>query len=1439
MSAAACRLFLLALCLTLAALPSSRGDIVISTGKPVTASGPLWSGFPVGNVVDGSPSTFTHPVATTGTTGFKYEVNLLKSYALSRIRIYNRDNCCPERLTNYRVSVHPDNGAGAPGPAVWTANVRTNGTNSGMGGVDELTAAAHAAGTFTGQWVRLENLSGNAYNPQVAELEIRSDDFSTTPNLALGKTVTSSAATYAGLPAGNLTDGSPTTISHPQAATGTTGFYYQIDLSSTYPLDRIVLFSRADGCCPERLTNFRLSVLEDAGGTPGAVAWSADLRTDGSFPAAGGVDTVSADAGTGTFTGRFVRLTNLSGEAYNPQLAEIEVYRAPVPQIRLFQTDAGNITATGNPALPAQATLSWNVEGATSLSVDQGIGDVPGPTGSRVVAPAVATVYTLTATNASGSATATVTIAVDATQQPPQLTEFMADNGGSIEDADGDRPDWIEVHNPNPFSLNLAGYHLTDDPAAPGKWTFPATSVPPDGYVIVFASGKDRAEPGSELHANFSLSKGGEYLALTGTDASTVLTQYPLDHPTTPAFPEQTSDTSYGLDATGQPRFFRPATPGEPNAATGYLGVVADTIFAPGRGLYDTPQPVTISTTTAGATIRYTTNGSLPTESTGTVYTGPITVSANTVIRAAAFAPDFAPTNVDTHTYVFPATVASQSVMSSSITGNATYGPQLPAAFRDLPSVSLVTPTPAAFNDNTDVATNFEFLHPTLPTASFHAAGGLHYFGGAFTNFAKKSFRVKFSSATGDRKLEGNLFEGHEHGRPVTRKFDSIELRNGSHDMVDRGFYMANLFTDEVMAEMGHISPHGRMVHVYINGTYWGVYHLRERWGAAMHADYLGGPKDGYESINGNYNVGGWADPASPYDGDGSVWQTVKTRRPAFTNLRSMVDVPNLVDFMIMWMFGNSEDEWRCTGPAVTTEGTSGFRFMLNDADGWLSIGSGNTVAVWDGNDNNTARSSSINGANFSPGRSAGDGPAALFGGMFVQADPEFRLLVADRIHRHLVAPGALTPTRNAARLNALCTPIERAFIAEAARWNYRSPASWTAARNACLTQWIPNRTNTVLTQFRNAQLYPTLAAPVYSQQGGVFTGSLALTVSAAAGTVHVTTDGSDPRLPGGAVSPTAQTPAGPLTLARNTIVKARVRNGTTWSALNEAFFWLDATGPVPAGSVVPSEIHFNPDGDDGHEFIELMNVSDAAVNLRGCTFSDGFEYFFNEWQDTLLAPGQRIVLVGSEWHHRARYGWDRPLAGIFRGGLNNGGERIALECGGTTVFDVETRGKWHRLADGNGHSLTLRKPAAGVDLNDPENWRPSTLVDGSPGAADPGVPFAGNPDSDAEGDGLNALLEYALGTSDAAFDPSPLVPVFGLGTLPEFEFTRAAAADDATLVAEVSDDLGTWHSGEDYLVPVSEEKLPDGRLRVRMTTGPQFSSATGRAFIRLRAALR
>ena len=103
---------------------------------------------------------------------------------------------------------------------------------------------------------------------------------------------------------------------------------------------------------------------------------------------------------------------------------------------------------------------------------------------------------------------------------PFVISEFMAVNNTILNDEDGQNSDWIQIHNEGATNANLKGWFLTDSTNNLAQWQFPDTNVPPNGYLVVFASGKDRRTPGNPLHTNFKLSSGGEYLALLAPDGT-------------------------------------------------------------------------------------------------------------------------------------------------------------------------------------------------------------------------------------------------------------------------------------------------------------------------------------------------------------------------------------------------------------------------------------------------------------------------------------------------------------------------------------------------------------------------------------------------------------------------------------------------------------------------------------------------------------------------------------------------------------------------------------------------------------------------------------------------------------------------------------------------------------------------------------------------------
>ncbi len=153
----------------------------------------------------------------------------------------------------------------------------------------------------------------------------------------------------------------------------------------------------------------------------------------------------------------------------------------------------------------------------------------------------------------------------------PIISEFMAANESELADEDGDFSDWIEIHNPESVPVSLAGYHLTDNASNLDKWTFPAVTLEPGAYVVVFASGKNRTDPARPLHTDFQLSAEGEYLGLVAPDGATVVSAF------APAYPPQFENESFGLSQGGSPpvwSFFPTPTPGTPNGSGTRAGPV-------------------------------------------------------------------------------------------------------------------------------------------------------------------------------------------------------------------------------------------------------------------------------------------------------------------------------------------------------------------------------------------------------------------------------------------------------------------------------------------------------------------------------------------------------------------------------------------------------------------------------------------------------------------------------------------------------------------------------------------------------------------------------------------------------------------------------------------------------------------------------------------------
>ena len=721
----------------------------------------------------------------------------------------------------------------------------------------------------------------------------------------------------------------------------------------------------------------------------------------------------------------------------------------------------------------------------------------------------------------------------------PLITELMADNQSTLfNEFLNDYPDWIEIYNPGPGSLDLTGWYLTDQKNELHLWQFPPSAVvADDGYLIVFASGLDPhvEVPDGELHTNFRLSRTGEYLALVRPDGTTVVAEYE------PAFPVQSADVSYGLTAElDDTAYFTTPTPGQMNPPT-----FRASVFSHQAGFYVEPQWIQLDTTILGSSIHYTTDGTVPSEA-DLRYTAPgIRVDRTTTLRVTGLGAD-SDGAVHTRTFLFvddivaqPATpvgwpdewiaadghaVLADYGFDPEIAQDGRYVGELSEDLWALPSLSLVMDpadlfqpatgmyaNPLASGPEWERAVSLELIGPGADEY-LQVNAGLRLAGGTSRDpdsSPKHSFRLYFKDEYGPTWLDATLYAG-----PGPQRFDRLELLAGLQDgwlqpdaqLGQQAVLMRDAWVHETLLEMGQTAARGRFVHLYLNGLYWGIYNLAERIDEAFGAIHFGGSKSEYDVIDSGRLESGQADGfRALLDLAAAGLQS----DAAYEQIQQYLDIDNFIDFLLVRMFvgdGQWQDSnWYALRNRVRGEA---FRFFPWDAETGLREMDADILPL---NPDGT------------------DPVVQLFAAL--RENEMFRRTFGDRVQRHLAAGGALTPERTSARWSQLGAALSSAIVAESARWGdyrrdsvppetgphelYTRDDYWQIEVDRLLRDFFPQRTDRVLDELIDQGLYPTIEAPAFSPPGGVLTPGLMLTMTVAQqGSIYYINDGADPRSP-------------------------------------------------------------------------------------------------------------------------------------------------------------------------------------------------------------------------------------------------------------------------------------------------------------------------------------
>ncbi|MBL9127513.1 MAG: lamin tail domain-containing protein, partial [Verrucomicrobiales bacterium] len=915
-----------------------------------------------------------------------------------------------------------------------------------------------------------------------------------------------------------------------------------------------------------------------------------------------------------------------------------------------------------------------------------------------------------------------------AEENPPYVSEFMASNTRGLRDDLGQFSDWIEIYNPSPIALNLDGWYLTDATNNLAKWRFPATTIPGNGFLVVFASGNDRRVPGAPLHTSFQLSAAGESVALVRPDGNTVSSRLE------PNYPQQLPDLSYGVvqtprgdawDAGAAGVYFTRPTPGSPNlggsAVPGpIVGPVAHAPNVPADGedlvVTATVRPSFAPTASVRLLykIQFGAEAALPMADDGTQGDG----AAGDGVFGARI-----PASLST-----PGQMIRYAILATDTAGKTSRWPLFPVANGSEEYLgTVVQPT----NATSKLPVFHLFVAPNQMAGIDSESGGRASFfhDGEFYDNIYVELRGNTSAGLNKKSHRLEFNRGHELRHPGA----SVRTRRSAllAEHLDPTYLRQHLCF-WFLQSIGVPSPFDYPVRVHLNGQFYQL---------AFHNDVIGKEqmeRMGYDPNGALYKAVGTLTPdfystgvfqkLEP-EGDPSRTDylqlangiresaTIATRRNTVFDL---LDLPQVINHLAgtRWCAEN-DDVWANMSLYRDTHGDGLWRnipFDMNASWGQLYGGSSPLEATVDG-----SKSHPLYG---------GSNTESTFNRLYdvIVRLPETRQMLLRRqrsVLDRMVQPPA-TP-ENERILETYVRQMTNLIAAEAtidrARWGLSPWApnkTFAAGVGDLISQFIvPRRrhwyvTHSITNTARPIGINPSnnagipLAQPADARleiSGFEFnpsSGNQSQEYVALTNPLPYAVDISGWKLDGAVgftFRPGTVVPTNSVLYVSPDVRQFRSRTSGPrggqghfvvgpysgqLSARGETLALINDVGtPVASrsysGAPNPAqrflrvgEIHYHPVAapaspvpPDDFEFVELHNLSpDTSLDLRGIRFVDGIAFDFTDSAMTNLAPGARVVVVANPTAFASRYGSGRPVAGTYSGRLDNGGERVRLLAG-------------------------------------------------------------------------------------------------------------------------------------------------------------------------------
>lgn len=497
--------------------------------------------------------------------------------------------------------------------------------------------------------------------------------------------------------------------------------------------------------------------------------------------------------------------------------------------------------------------------------------------------------------------------AFDAANRLPLGGVYISEFGGSTGSV---ASDWVELHNSTGSAVNLGGYGLSNNPKNPAKWVFPDISIEPGEYLLLYATGSADKAQKKNLKLNFCISSTGEALFFFDPNGKLIDKL---------SAGRMKSGQSYGRDGSDNRFYYAEPTPGAQNGK-GYEGITQLPAFSVTPGIYDNAVTVAI-TAGEGETIRYTTDCTTPNAS-SEVYSGELSISKNSVIRAAAFRDGYLSGDVATATYLFRSDGVNHA----------------------LPVVTLVTDPDNLWNNKTGIYATGDQFDPdaasyadTLQSATYYQAKfateeqvdtiwekpaafslfddngkqvftqnvGIRIAGSFGRGRAQKGFNVIARKEYGKGSMEYPFFEN----RPYT-EYKAVVLRAGAQDQ-NRSKIRDELASGLLEGtDINILYQAYRPTVLYLNGEYWGVYFMKEKRNRFFVAQH--------ENTENNVDLAIGKGFKQRTYGDNSDWVSLYeyatshdlSSAEAYAYVSERMDVDSFRDYMIAEIYNGNTDTY-------------------------------------------------------------------------------------------------------------------------------------------------------------------------------------------------------------------------------------------------------------------------------------------------------------------------------------------------------------------------------------------------------------------------------------------------------------------------------------------------------------------------------------------------